>query len=182
MEPVWMYLCLEPIYFRLGLIRPRLVQSKLEQAWQLLVSFICVDIHPCNVQYNSYLCSPDVSGIAAAILHAHPSWTPAQVRDSIVNTAYLLPSGDYLATLDGVNCQETTNPTRKPTNPSSWPIQNPTGPPSNPSNRPIQNPITHTPTKPAHNPTDRPIQNLNTRSPTNSKSSKKIYRRRPSPW
>ncbi len=39
------------------------------------------------------LAAPIVSGIAADLLAAHPSWTPAMVKGAIVNTAVPLPSG-----------------------------------------------------------------------------------------
>ena len=112
----------------------------MEQAWQLLVSLNGSILHkhaPSQstthlTYYNSsiFYCSPDVAGIAAAIRHAHPRWTPAQVRDSIVNTAYVLSSGNfYLATIDGVDCQATPEPTSNPTrNPTRNPTHNPTNP------------------------------------------------------
>lgn len=39
------------------------------------------------------LAAPEVSGIVADLLAAHPDWTPAMVKGAIVNTAYSLPAG-----------------------------------------------------------------------------------------
>jgi hypothetical protein len=56
----------------------------------------------------------DVTGIAAAIRSANPSWNPAQVRDAIVNSAVAIPSsGINLATVDDISC--TRPPTSAPT-------------------------------------------------------------------
>jgi hypothetical protein len=56
----------------------------------------------------------DVTGIAAAIRSANPSFNPAQVRDAIVNSAVVLPtSGINIATVDDISC--TRPPTSAPT-------------------------------------------------------------------
>ena len=39
------------------------------------------------------LASPIVAGVAADLIAAHPSWTPAMVKGALVNTATQLPGG-----------------------------------------------------------------------------------------
>ena len=51
------------------------------------------------------LTTPDVTGIAAAMRSANPSWNPTEIRDAIVNNAAPLPFKGSLAVIDDIiNC------------------------------------------------------------------------------
>lgn len=85
-----------PNYQTLEILKPDVIAPGVNilAAWTGLSSPTDLDIDPRRVEFNiisgTSMSCPHVSGLAALLRKAHPSWSPAAIKSALITTAYSL--------------------------------------------------------------------------------------------